>query len=468
MLRIASVLILVWLVSGGRAESQSVSGQSEVARPGAGIATETKNVPQADTKAAFPLTVASGNRYLANADGKPFLIHGDTAWSLIADLTRENVERYLSDRRARGFNTLLISLIEHKFATKAPANAYGQLPFQPSGDFASPNEEYFAHADSVLRRAAEYGFLVLLTPSYAGANGGDEGWYRAMIANGPEKLRRYGQFLGNRYRDFGNILWVHGGDYKPPNKAVVNAIAEGIREADPKALHTAHASPETSAVAYWQGEPWLAVNTVYTYRPVYFAALREFSRRERMPFFLIESAYENEHDATELRVRTQAYHALLSGAAGHVFGNNPIWHFDGPGVHPAAMSWQESLASRGAQSMTYLRNLFARLSWWLLEPDVNNSFLSGDLGYGQDHTVAARATDRSFGLIYFPSARTVKTDLGLLAGPMVTAHWYDPANGQFSEVTGSPFRADGVQKFRPMQRNSSGFGDWVLLLKSHS
>jgi hypothetical protein len=71
-----------------------------------------------------------------------------------------------------------------------------------------------------------------------------------------------------------------------------------------------------------------------------------------MPFFLIESAYENEHDATSQRLRTQAYHAVLSGAADQVFGNNPIWHFDGPGLFPLQVTWRDALGSRGAQSMT--------------------------------------------------------------------------------------------------------------------
>ena len=53
-----------------------------------------------------------------------------------------------------------------------------------------------------------------------------------------------------------------------------------------------------------------------------------------MPFFLMESAYENEHDAGEQRLRAQAYQAILSGAMGHLFGNNPIWHFDGAGPLP--------------------------------------------------------------------------------------------------------------------------------------
>ena len=314
---------------------------------------------------AFPLAVRPGKRYLEDASGRPFLIHGDTAWSLIADLTREDVDLYLRDRRTRGFNTLLVNLIESRFATNAPANAYGQLPFQGQPfeavvalvdllslahygtsatnlvvDYTMPNEAYFDHADWVLRRAAEEGFLVLLTPSYVGCDGGSQGWYAAMVANGPERLRAYGEYLGRRYRDFDNILWVHAGDYDPPRKDVVRAIAEGIATFDPRALHTAHCAPETAAIEYWQGEHWLDVNNVYTYGPVCAAAVEQYARPERMPFFLIESAYENEHEANERRLRTQAYHAALSGAAGQIFGNNPIWHFDGPGMHPAPVTWQ--------------------------------------------------------------------------------------------------------------------------------
>ena len=73
--------------------------------------------------AVFPLSIKPGERYLVDAVGRPFLIQGDTAWSLIADLIRGNADLYLEDRHARGFNTILVSLIEAKFATNAPANA---------------------------------------------------------------------------------------------------------------------------------------------------------------------------------------------------------------------------------------------------------------------------------------------------------------------------------------------------------
>src|SRR5207237_7789733 len=141
----------------------------------------------------------------------------------------------------------------------------------------------------------------------------------------------YGRYLGQRYKDFTNILWAHGGDYNPPNKDVVRAIADGIREYDTRSLDSAHCAPETTAVGYWGTESWLQVNNIYTYNTVYSAALQQYEQSEQRPFFLVESTYENEHDSSEQGLRTQSYHALLSGAMGQVFGNSPIWYFNASG-----------------------------------------------------------------------------------------------------------------------------------------
>jgi Protein of unknown function (DUF4038)/Putative collagen-binding domain of a collagenase len=472
------------LMLGGLIAASGAAAETEVA------AARTNDV------AAFPLAVTPGKRYLEDADGKPFLIHGDTAWSLIADLSRDDVELYLDDRRARGFNTILVSLLEHRFSSNAPANASDELPFHgqpfetvaslaslvPYGfahygtglatlvaDYSMPNEEYFAHADWVLRRAADKGFLVLLTPSYVGYDGGADGWYRAMVANGPERLRQYGEYLGRRYRDFANIVWVHAGDYNPPDKDLVRAIVEGIQRFDSRALHTAHGAPETAAIEYWQAEPWLQVNNVYTYGSVHAPALAQYARPERMPFFLIESAYENEHETTEQRLRTQAYQAVLSGAAGQIFGNNPIWHFDGPGIYPAPVTWQQAMDGRGTQSMTHLHDLLTSMPWWLLEPDVGGTLLTDGLGPEDQRAVAARAVDGSFAVLYLPSSRDVTVDLAQLAGSEISARWYDPADGRFSVVSGSPFSATGPRRFRPeSSNNSSGFDDWVLVLEAQA
>jgi hypothetical protein len=287
-----------------------------------------------------------------------------------------------------------------------------------------------------------------------------------MVANGPDRLREYGEYLGRRYRDFDNVLWVHAGDYDPPRKDLVRAIAEGIATFDPRALHTTHNAPETAPLEYWEGEPWFRVNNVYTYGPVHAAALEQYAQPERMPFFLIESAYENEHDATEERLRTQAYQAMLSGASGQVFGNNPIWHFDGPGLYSAPVTWQEALGSRGAQSMTHLHDLLATVPWWQLEPDSDHRLLTDGLGPEEERAVAARTADRSLAIVYLPTSREVTVDLAQLAGPEIAVRWYDPADGSFAEVDGSPFPSSGRRQFRPEPANGAGFSDWVLVLES--
>jgi hypothetical protein len=418
--------------------------------------------------AAFPLRIAAGRRHLEDAAGEPFLIHGDAAWSLIAQLTREDARRYLDDRQARGFNAVLVNLLEHRFSSHPPANAYGHRPFLTPGDFATPNEDYFAHADWVIRKAAARGILVLLTPAYLGYQGSTDGWYGEMAANGPAKLTAYGQYLGRRYGGFNNIIWVHGGDFNPPRKELVRAIAEGIRELAPRSLHTAHCSPETAAIGYWQGEPWLHLDNIYTYGSVRTAAREAHARSDGMPFFLIESAYENEHGAGELRVRTQAWQALLAGACGHVYGNNPIWHFDGPGLHPAPTPWQPALASRGAHGMTHLRMLLSSLPWWRLVPDTDAAVVADGTGREPALVVAAVTDDASLAIAYLVDRRDVKVALHRLRGPAVHARWYDPSSGTFSDADGTTFAASGTHTFRPRGGNGAGFADWVLLLEARS
>src|SRR5690606_38242971 len=63
---------------------------------------------------AFPVEAGPGLRHLVDAEGKPFFLHGDAAWSLIAQLNDDDAATYLEDRRARGFNAVLVNLLEHR------------------------------------------------------------------------------------------------------------------------------------------------------------------------------------------------------------------------------------------------------------------------------------------------------------------------------------------------------------------
>lgn len=416
-------------------------------------------------RAAFPIRVSQASRHLEDSNGQPFLLHADVAGNILVQLSRSDALHYLDDRQARGFNTIVTGLIEKYFATHAPANLEGEQPFLVPGDFSTPNDAYFDHVAWFLEEAAARGMIVAMTPAWLGFDAGREGWYHEMAANGREKLRDYGRYLGRRFAGFDNIVWIHGGDYNPPDKELVRAVVEGIREYDGHSLHTVHCAPGYSALDIWDGEDWLDIDSVYTYGPVYPVVVSQYRNHRALPFILMESAFENEHGVTEAGLRHQAYQALLTGASGHIFGNNPIWHFDGPGLYDVDITWQEALDSRGAQSMTHLRAFMEDVEWWTLQPDIEGRFLVTGAGDEDERAVAAVSADRTLGVIYFPDQRSMELDLGMLNGGARSMRWFDPATGRYEEPV-TIDTASGSTSFTPPGDNAAGFDDWLLVIET--
>lgn len=396
-------------------------------------------------------------RYLADQAGRPTLLHGDTAWSLISGLTEEQVLRYLDDRQARGFNAIIVNLVEHKF--NGPVNRYGEGPFLTPGDFSTPNEAYFAYADRCMALAAERDITVLLAPIYLGYPVADdsEGWYREALANGVEVCREYGRYVGKRYGGggsprFDNLIWLMGGD-RNPGAALphVNAVADGIREHDTRHLFTAHAQPEHSQVVEFGSGGWLNLNATYTYEVVHRHLLADYRRQPILPFFLIESTYEGEHNASAVQVRRQAYWALLFGGCGQFLGNNPIWGFDS--------GWEAALDSQGAHDMQRLLALFSSRPWHRLVPDLDHTLATGGLGEfrGLDLLGAAMTDDRRQAILYMPTARAITVNLGQFACQAVALWWFDPRTG--ATLSGGELAARGQVTLAP-----PAAGDWALTL----
>jgi hypothetical protein len=401
---------------------------------------------------AYPVRTSANRRYLVDADGAPYFLHGDTAWSLISALTKDEIAHYLADRQAKGFNAIIVNLIEHKF--NGPINRYGQAPFDAPGDLTTPNEAYFEHADWAIRKAAEHGIQVLLAPIYLGyANpADDEGWFYEALATGVEGCREWGRYVGRRYAGFDNILWLMGGD-RNPGQALdhVDAVVEGIKAFDERHLFTAHTHPECSPVVEYAQGGWVDVNNTYSYEIVHRKLLADYHRQPVRPFFLIESSYEGEHNASAVQIRRQAYWALLCGGCGHFFGNNPIWGFN--------HGWQDAMDAQGSRDMVHLKALFASRPWYHLEPDAAHCVVVDGLGEyrGLDYATAARTCDGGAVIAYLPTARTVAVDLARICGATVQAWWFDPRTGQAQSIDAFP--ASGRQSFTPPEE-----GDWVLVL----
>ena len=233
---------------------------------------------------------------------------------------------------------------------------------------------------------------------------------------------------------------------------------------------TVHCSPENSAAAIYGQERWLTLNTVYSYQSNLFqSVLAEYTRKPARPFVLIESTYEGEHDSTPDQIRRQAYWTMLGGACGQFLGNNPIWHFDGPGLFPASLTWAQALDAAGSRDLARLGALFRQVPWPQLIPEQNHSIVT--LGYGNNISTAltAHTPDRTLSITYFPSTgsghREFSIDTKAFSAP-VLARWHNPAKGSFTNLPQSPLSNGTLYELRTPGDNGAKANDWLLILQT--
>ena len=416
------------------------------------------------TVGATPLSLSANGRYLVDQNHVPYLLQGDAAWSLIVATDDQELEQYLKNRRDKGFNALLVNLVEHLYSKNPPLDAAGDPPFMTPGDFTTPNEKYFAHADKVIREAGENGMQVLLAPIYLGYVGTQEGWIEELMKLKPERCLEYGQYLGKRYKDFNNIIWVMGGDRDPKSALErVDLIALGIKEFDKRHLFTAHANSEPSTPEQFGSGGWLDINSSYSCETVHERLSSDYNHQPILPTFLIESCYEGEHNSSHAQIRRQAYWAVLCGGFGHVFGNNPIWHFDGPTLYPFKGTWQQALDLPGSVDVMYWGRVLRSRPWFDLVPDQKHEVITGGLGefLGDDYLAAGRTPDGSTVIAYMPTKRTISMDMSKISGAQALAWWYDPRTGK--AISAGAFETSGMRELTPPSDD-----DWVLVVDDGS
>jgi hypothetical protein len=408
------------------------------------------------------LSVGPDRRHVVDQSGQPVLIQGDAAWSLIVNTTVDEATWYLDERKAQGFNVILINLIERLFATDAPRNLMGDEPFTTPGDFSTPNASYFAHAERILDLARARGIVVILYPSflgypnphYPGYEGKAEGWYDEVVANGPDGCRAYGEYLGRRFGSYENVIWSIGADRNPEDaRAGLEAMAAGIKKEAPSSLMTAQMLPEHSAAEHYPDAEWLDLLSTYSYAIIPRLLERDWRSTPRRPIFLVESAYENEHDASQLQIRRAAYWSVLGGGIGHVMGNKPIWMF-GP-------QWKDQVASDGAFGLARFGEFFRSVNWSALIPDYDRKLVSSGHGEqrGLNQLGAAWSDDRRLAVVYVPERRPMTIETAALAGPAVAVTWFDPATGQ--RLPGGTLAVNGPVVLTPPYPE-----DAVLLLEA--
>ncbi|PWH14278.1 MAG: hypothetical protein DDG60_08330 [Anaerolineae bacterium] len=437
------------------------------------------------------IRVSENRRFLVTETGEPFFWLGDTAWELFHRLTMPEAEHYLEVRRQQGFNVIQAVILAEHDGLRTP-NANGHIPLL-GDDPTRPNEFYFRHVDAVIRLAAQKGLYIGLLPTWGDKVCG-EYWGTGPAVFNLENARIYGKFLGERYRNDTNILWILGGDRPAEGyEDIWAAMAEGITEGlGFKPFMTYHPRGGASSSAWLHQAEWLDMNMLQSGHclvdaPNWDMIRADYERQPVKPVLDGEPNYEHhpidpyirpwkpEYGRyTDYDVRKQAYRAVFAGACGHTYGSHSIWQMYAPRYAPTTFAspyWDEAIYGPGARQMVHLKNLMlsrpylTRIPAPDLLPNVTPPPPPADLTQQDDrvnplraaYPVATRDSESRYGLVYFPLAgQSLEVDLRLLAGP-VKAQWFDPREGRYH------FAGEHPQEIVTFTSPLGG-PDWVLVL----
>ena len=166
---------------------------------------------------------------MLDASNAPFLIIGDAPHSILANLSNSDAVTYLTDRGQRGFNALWIELLCDSYTF-----GYGDEGTPDYGRDVNGNNPFTATlAGGYLRSDhAERGVLVACRFHRATSR---SAWVAMPVHPARPRwldtdfsgernycCQQYGQFLGNRYKNYPNIIWNFGNDFSAMAQLRIN------------------------------------------------------------------------------------------------------------------------------------------------------------------------------------------------------------------------------------------------------
>jgi len=394
------------------------------------------------------LKVSDNHRYLIHENGTPFFWLGNTAWLISERLTRDEVEYYLVNEHRAGYNVEQIQVIN----SIPTFNIYGQQANDASFDmwkFSKKDQYgYWEHLDFIVDFAASQGIYIAM----------DCVWGSQITKMDIKKAEKYGQFLGERYKDKPNIIWMMGGDVLGDRgTASWDALAKAIRKADPNHVMTFHPRGRTTSSRWFADRDWMDFH-------MFQSGHRRYGQRNgdgdytikdnteednwryvdltwngnpQKPVIDGEPSYEDIpqglHDFTAPRwmdydVRRYAYWAVFAGCFGHTYGHNSIMQFIKPGLlasFGAEKPWWDAMKDPGYNQMKYLKWLI--LAFPFEERIADQSVIAGQNGERYDRNIATRGDD--YLLVYNYSGKPMQLDLSKISGAKKNVWVMNPSDG---------------------------------------
>lgn len=429
------------------------------------------------------LVVSDHGRFLMQENGEPFFWLGDTGWLLFSRLNKKEAEYYLEVRRQQGYNVIQVMGI-HDLPIK---NVYGSEPFidnnveKPLLLNDPAHKGYWEHVDDIIKIAEQKGLYLAIVPVWG-----------SVVKAGKVSVKQaeaYGTWLGKRYCNNPNIIWLNGGDIRGDvYPEVWDALAQSIKAVDKNHLMTFHPFGRTQSSTWFHNRNWLDFNMFQSGHRRYdqmgkdednlfgednwrFVKI-DYTKQPPKPTIDGEPSYElipqGLHDPSEpwwqaADVRRYAYWSVFAGAFGHTYGHSSVMQMhskDRPvGDYGAKKYWDEAIFDEGAKQMQYLKNLILAYPFFTRIPD--QSVLASEQGERYERVVITRGDDYLFAYTY--TGRQFDLHMGVIQGKQVKGFWYDPRTGVRTEL--GVLKNSGTASFDPPGKHVDG-NDWVLILET--
>jgi len=461
------------------------------------------------------LQVAPNLRFLRDSNnGRPVFYFADTPWGIFCRLNRADADFYLDDVVKKGFNAIQAVAVWRTSCYGTRGNAYGDFPFAKNGSLFDPARilttpgndpadavayDYWDHVDYIIDRAAQKGLYVALEPTWGEHVSGTNSFATNMSSNifTSATARSYGEFIGKRYANRPNIIWMLGGDrsaiyslgdFRPVWRALAEGIGTGVtgrplvwNQADSgwsQLLMTYHATrrDDPGSSIWFHDDAWLSFNgTQVEYYEILQNLLTDWNRQPTKPALVLEGRYEDEPSTDNIlfvgafKQRYQLYQAFVAGSLGYAYGHHSIWDFLTTGK-----TWQTALNDPGRVGLKPFLQLLAGLSdTQLMNRMPDQSLLDGSVGSAktEDLLAAMRDTSSRVAVVYSTNGRDIRLNAAKLAAGTADAFWFSPRTGLYYNNAGTaiagafeafPTGAGAPIKVFNPPGEAGADNDWVL------
>jgi len=261
--------------------------------------------------------------------------------------------------------------------------------------------------------------------------------------------------------------------------AIIRAMAAGIREVvKDKQLITYHTAGAASSFDFFANDEWIDIHMSqtghYAGSPDYKVNGKAREIKIVRPHVNGEPNYEDHPNdfkpvekgwMDDFDTREAAYWNMLSGGAGHTYGNHNIWQFYDEKYEPinnARTYWQFAMNYPGAYQVGFMRRMFEKRNWQNLAMD--QSLIIGDNPEGLQYKMAAVSANGDFMMVYIPYGSKTVVNMAKIKAARLQAWWFNPRDGR--TISLGSFDNSGTKEFIP---TAVGRGsDWLLIIDDAS